>query len=82
MRPIAKFPAPQLRDANDASASTDLATKRRRTTACDQHYYKATLMDAFVQNFMEGQTTIQGGLKAFVDAVKSGEYPSEEHSYR
>jgi 3-methyl-2-oxobutanoate hydroxymethyltransferase len=36
----------------------------------------------FVQNFMEGQTTIQGGLKAFVDAVKSGEYPSEEHSYR
>ena len=36
----------------------------------------------FVQNFMEGQTTIQGGLKAFVDAVKSGEYPGEEHSYR
>lgn len=36
----------------------------------------------FVQNFMEGQTTIQGGLKAFVDAVKSGEYPSDEHSYR
>ncbi len=36
----------------------------------------------FVQNFMEGQSTIQGGLKAFVDAVKSGEYPGEEHSYR
>ena len=36
----------------------------------------------FVKNFMEGQTTIQGGLKAFVDAVKSGEYPGEEHSYR
>jgi 3-methyl-2-oxobutanoate hydroxymethyltransferase len=36
----------------------------------------------FVHNFMEGQTTIQGGLKAFVDAVKSGEYPGEEHSYR
>jgi 3-methyl-2-oxobutanoate hydroxymethyltransferase len=36
----------------------------------------------FVHNFMEGQTTIQGGLKAFVDAVKSGEYPSDEHSYR
>ena len=35
----------------------------------------------FVHNFMEGQTTIQGGLKAFVDAVKSGEYPREEHTY-
>lgn len=36
----------------------------------------------FVHNFMQGQDTIQGGLKAFVDAVKSGEYPDEEHSYR
>lgn len=36
----------------------------------------------FVHNFMEGQDSIQGGLKAFVDAVKSGEYPGEEHSYR
>jgi len=36
----------------------------------------------FVENFMEGQNTIQQGLKAFVDAVKSGEYPREEHSYR
>jgi 3-methyl-2-oxobutanoate hydroxymethyltransferase len=36
----------------------------------------------FVHNFMEGQKTVQDGLKAFVDAVKSGEYPSEEHSYR
>ena len=35
----------------------------------------------FVENFMEGQDTIQGALKAFVDAVKSGEYPREEHSY-
>ena len=35
-----------------------------------------------VHNFMQGQDTIQGGLKAFVDAVKSGEYPDEEHSYR
>jgi 3-methyl-2-oxobutanoate hydroxymethyltransferase len=35
----------------------------------------------FVHNFMAGQTTIQGGLKAFVDAVKSGEYPAEEHTY-
>jgi len=35
----------------------------------------------FVQNFMAGQTTIQGALKAFVDAVKAGEYPREEHTY-
>ena len=35
----------------------------------------------FVHNFMDGQTTIQGGLKAFVDAVKAGEYPREEHTY-
>ncbi len=36
----------------------------------------------FVQNFMEGQGSIQGALKAFVDAVKSGDYPREEHTYR
>ncbi len=36
----------------------------------------------FVHNFMEGQATIQDGLKAFVDAVKSGDYPREEHCYR
>ena len=35
----------------------------------------------FVENFMAGQETIQGGLKAFVDAVKAGEYPREEHTY-
>ncbi len=35
----------------------------------------------FVQNFMEGQSTVQGALKAFVDAVKDGSYPREEHSY-
>jgi len=35
----------------------------------------------FVRNFMEGQTTIQGGLKAFVEAVKAGDYPREEHTY-
>ena len=36
----------------------------------------------FVQNFMEGQRNIQDALKAFVQAVKSGDYPREEHSYR
>ena len=35
----------------------------------------------FVHNFMEGQSTIQGALKAFVDAVKTGDYPREEHTY-
>jgi len=36
----------------------------------------------FVENFMAGQSSIQNALKAFVDAVKSGEYPREEHTYR
>lgn len=36
----------------------------------------------FVQNFMEGQNTIAEGLKAFVDAVKSGQYPKDEHTYK
>ena len=35
----------------------------------------------FVQNFMEGQSTIQGALESFVQAVKAGEYPREEHTY-
>ncbi|PLW83894.1 3-methyl-2-oxobutanoate hydroxymethyltransferase [Kineobactrum sediminis] len=35
----------------------------------------------FVQNFMEGQNTIQSALQAFVAAVKAGEYPRDEHTY-
>lgn len=35
----------------------------------------------FVQNFMVGQASVQDGVKAFVDAVKAGEYPREEHCY-
>ena len=35
----------------------------------------------FVHDFMVGQTSIRGGVKAFVDAVKAGDYPREEHSY-
>lgn len=35
----------------------------------------------FVQNFMDGAPSIQAALKAFVDAVKSGAYPREEHTY-
>jgi 3-methyl-2-oxobutanoate hydroxymethyltransferase len=30
---------------------------------------------------MVGQASVQDGVKAFVDAVKSGEYPREEHCY-
>ena len=36
----------------------------------------------FVQNFMQGHDSIQGALRAFVEAVKSGEYPRDEHSYQ
>jgi 3-methyl-2-oxobutanoate hydroxymethyltransferase len=36
----------------------------------------------FVKNFMEDQATIQDALRAFVEAVKAGEYPTSEHSYQ
>jgi 3-methyl-2-oxobutanoate hydroxymethyltransferase len=36
----------------------------------------------FVENFMEGRGSIQEALRAFVDAVKSGDYPREEHTYQ
>ncbi len=35
----------------------------------------------FVQNFMAGSASIQDALRAFVQAVKAGEYPRPEHSY-
>jgi 3-methyl-2-oxobutanoate hydroxymethyltransferase len=35
----------------------------------------------FVQNFMKGADSIQDALATFVRAVKSGEYPQEEHTY-
>jgi 3-methyl-2-oxobutanoate hydroxymethyltransferase len=35
----------------------------------------------FVENFMAGRDSIQDGLRAFVEAVKSGAYPREEHTY-
>jgi 3-methyl-2-oxobutanoate hydroxymethyltransferase len=35
----------------------------------------------FVANFMEGRSTVQGALKAFVDAVKNGNFPGAEHCY-
>jgi 3-methyl-2-oxobutanoate hydroxymethyltransferase len=36
----------------------------------------------FVKNFMDGQPNIQEALRAFVEAVKTGEYPGPEHSYK
>lgn len=35
----------------------------------------------FVQNFMEGQPSVRDALRAFVEAVKAGDYPREEHTY-
>ncbi|MBN7795784.1 3-methyl-2-oxobutanoate hydroxymethyltransferase [Parahaliea mediterranea] len=35
----------------------------------------------FVKNFMAEQGSVQGALRAFVEAVKAGAYPSDEHSY-
>ncbi len=35
----------------------------------------------FVRNFMVEASSVQGALKAFVDAVKSGDYPKPEHIY-
>lgn len=35
----------------------------------------------FVRNFMEGQTTIEGAIKAYVAAVKDGTFPAEEHCF-
>jgi 3-methyl-2-oxobutanoate hydroxymethyltransferase len=36
----------------------------------------------FVQNFMAGKGSIQEALRAFVEAVKDGSYPRDEHSYK
>lgn len=35
----------------------------------------------FVENFMTGDRSIQDAFRAFVEAVKSGDYPREEHCY-
>lgn len=35
----------------------------------------------FVENFMRGRDSIQDALGAFVEAVKNGSYPGDEHSY-
>ena len=35
----------------------------------------------FVRNFMEGQSSIQGALSAYVQAVKDGSFPAAEHGF-
>ncbi len=35
----------------------------------------------FVKNFMDGQTSVQGAVKAYVDAVKSKAFPAAEHTF-
>jgi 3-methyl-2-oxobutanoate hydroxymethyltransferase len=35
----------------------------------------------FVENFMENNGSVQESLSAFVDAVKNGRYPRDEHTY-
>jgi 3-methyl-2-oxobutanoate hydroxymethyltransferase len=39
-------------------------------------------MPRFVENFMQGQDSVQAALARFVAAVKDGSYPREEHSYQ
>ncbi len=35
----------------------------------------------FVRNFMEGQSSIEGAIKAYVQAVKDGTFPAPEHCF-
>jgi 3-methyl-2-oxobutanoate hydroxymethyltransferase len=41
----------------------------------------ADIKPRFVKNFMQGQESIQAAIQAYVQAVKNGSYPSEEHSF-
>ena len=35
----------------------------------------------FVKNFMDGQTSIEAAVTAYVDAVKDGSFPAPEHCF-
>jgi len=35
----------------------------------------------FVKNFMEGQTSVDGAVQAYVGAVKDGSFPAPEHCF-
>ncbi len=36
---------------------------------------------ARVRNFMEGQASIEGAIRAYIEAVKSQTFPAQEHGY-
>jgi 3-methyl-2-oxobutanoate hydroxymethyltransferase len=36
----------------------------------------------FVKNFLEGQPSIEAAVKAYVEAVKAGTFPSPEHCFK
>ena len=36
----------------------------------------------FSRNFMQGETSIEGAIKAYIEAVKTGTFPSAEHSFQ
>jgi 3-methyl-2-oxobutanoate hydroxymethyltransferase len=35
----------------------------------------------FVRNFMEGQTSVEGAIRAYLSAVKDGSFPAQEHCF-
>lgn len=35
----------------------------------------------FVKNFMDGQTSIEGAVRAYINAVKDGSFPAPEHCF-
>ncbi len=35
----------------------------------------------FVRNFMEGQSSVEAAIKAYVHAVKDGTFPAAEHCF-
>jgi 3-methyl-2-oxobutanoate hydroxymethyltransferase len=35
----------------------------------------------FVRNFMEGQASVEGAVRAYVNAVKDGSFPAQEHCF-
>jgi 3-methyl-2-oxobutanoate hydroxymethyltransferase len=41
----------------------------------------ADVKPRFVKNFMQGQDSIQAAIQAYIQAVKNGTYPSQEHSF-
>jgi 3-methyl-2-oxobutanoate hydroxymethyltransferase len=35
----------------------------------------------FVKNFMDGQTSIEAAIRAYIDAVKNRSFPAAEHCF-